>query len=454
MAEGWSESVPRRRRILCRNFVHGACKWGLSCYYSHDLSMQKSSQICRHYLNGFCFYGEHCRYQHTRQTGGWSSESRRGSEPALQLREGESSQSYHGVESSSRTGGNRRSSAPAIQRMPGGFSQHSHAVECSVHSTTAKATWGRRGSEPAVSSFTHLGRNTERFGMQLEEEVEEDKENETPSKCSERWGLAAEFVPQQFQEHDYAPTSPAVCPFHCMSREGCSCVKGISQTDLEKDSSASQSVTKQKWTENLAFEMSKDIICGICMDKVYEKTPAKDRCFAILPDCNHAFCVTCIKKWRHSKGFTSKIIKACPECRVVSSYYIPHKYWVVDEQKQMLIDKFKAEKKKIRCKFFLRSNGRCPFKSECIYLHEFPEGYRPTRHQSRNRSNRPPLGITWEDDDDDDYDEDDDYDRTLHLLGILSLDDSFLENLVHFQYELFDSDLSDFNQDFDDDSDD
>uniref|UniRef100_UPI00398EEE99 E3 ubiquitin-protein ligase makorin-1-like isoform X3 n=2 Tax=Pristiophorus japonicus TaxID=55135 RepID=UPI00398EEE99 len=415
--------------------------------------MQKSSQICRHFSNGFCFYGNHCRYQHISPTVRWSSRSRRGSAPALQLTTAESSRSYHGVESSDRTGGgNRRSSAPAIQRMPAGFSQPSHAVGCTVHSTTAKATWGRRGSEPAVSSFPHFGRNTERFGMHLEEEVAEDKENETPSKCSERWELDAEFMPQQFQEHDCAPTSRAADPFHFMSREACSCVNSIPQTDFERASSASQSATKKKWTENLAVEMSKDVICGICMDTVYEKTPAKDRCFAILPGCNHAFCVTCIKKWRNSKGFTSNIIKACPECRVVSSYFIPHRYWVVDEQKQKLIDKFKAEKRKIRCKFFLRSNGRCPFKSECIYLHEFPEGYRPTQHKPRRRSNPPPLGIMWEDYDDDD-DEDDDYDHTLRLLGILSLDDSFLENLVQFQYELFDSDLSDFNPDCDDSDD-
>ncbi|XP_067913199.1 probable E3 ubiquitin-protein ligase makorin-1 [Heterodontus francisci] len=448
MAEAWSDSVSRRRRILCRNFVCGVCKWGHSCYYSHDLSMLKSSQICRHYLNGFCFYGNHCRYQHIQPTVGWSSGNRRGSEPALQLRTGGSSQSYHGVESNDPAGRsyarNRRSSAPAIQRVPGGFSQHPRAVERTVHSNTVKGTWGRRGSEPVISGFAQFGRNAERFGKQLED-VKEDKENETPSS-SDRWEFAAEFKPL-FQEHDCASTSQAAGPFHCMS----SCVNSIPRTDLETHSSVSQSVTQEKLTEDPAFEMSKDIICGICMEKVYEKTPAKDRCFAILPDCNHAFCVTCIKKWRDSKGFTSNIIKACPECRVVSSYYIPYKFWVVDEPKQKLIEKFKAEKRKIHCKFFLRSNGRCPFKSECIYLHEFPEGYRPIRHQLRKRRNRPPLGIMWEDDD---CDEDDDYDRTLHLLGILSLNDTFLENLAHFEYDLFDSDLSDFNQDDSDDSDD
>ncbi|XP_051890877.1 makorin, ring finger protein, 4 isoform X2 [Pristis pectinata] len=426
MAEGWSESVARRRRILCRNFIHGACKWGHSCYYSHDLSLQKSSQICRHYLNGFCFYGDRCRYQHIRPTAGWSPGSRRGSEPALQLRRtGEPSRTFHEMESRHRTGGyepkNRRSSAPTIQRMAAGFSQPSRTV----HSTAQLASWSRRGSEPTVSSSTHL-RNTECFGRQLGEEAKDDKENETPSK----WELGEEFLPWKIQERDYSSTSQAAGSSHCMCQK------------------PNSGVNQKKLATNQAFEMSKDIICGICMDKVYEKTPAKDRCFAILPDCNHAFCVTCIKKWRHSKGFTNNIIKACPECRVVSSYYIPHRYWVVDEQKQELIDKFKAEKRKIRCKFFLQSNGKCPFKSECIYLHEFPEGYRPTRHQPRKRNNHPSFGLAWNNYDD--YDEDDDFDRTLHLFGVLSLD-SFLEN-ADFHYEFFDSDLSDFSLDYDFDS--
>lgn len=35
--------------------------------------------------------------------------------------------------------------------------------------------------------------------------------------------------------------------------------------------------------------------------------------------------------------------RACPECRVTSSYYIPHKYWVSDRaEKEKLIETFKA----------------------------------------------------------------------------------------------------------------
>ncbi|NXU67662.1 MKRN1 ligase, partial [Horornis vulcanius] len=63
--------------------------------------------------------------------------------------------------------------------------------------------------------------------------------------------------------------------------------------------------------------------------------------------------------------------RACPECRISSSYYIPHKYWISDVgEKEKLIRTFKARTGKIRCKFFV--HGHCPFRSDCIYLHELP----------------------------------------------------------------------------------
>lgn len=34
--------------------------------------------------------------------------------------------------------------------------------------------------------------------------------------------------------------------------------------------------------------------------------------------------------------------RACPECRITSNYYIPHKYWISDvDEKEKLITTFK-----------------------------------------------------------------------------------------------------------------
>ncbi|XP_072801275.1 E3 ubiquitin-protein ligase makorin-3-like isoform X5 [Vicugna pacos] len=119
---------------------------------------------------------------------------------------------------------------------------------------------------------------------------------------------------------------------------------------------------------------SRDIMCGICMDKVWDK-PEAQRIFGILPNCSHAHCLGCLRTWRKSRqDFPLDVIKACPQCRVHSSYIIPCKFWVSKgPKKEQLIRNFKARTSQIRCRFFIRGNGRCPFQADCIYLHQLPD---------------------------------------------------------------------------------
>ncbi|KAG9467039.1 hypothetical protein GDO78_015729 [Eleutherodactylus coqui] len=49
-----------------RYFMHGVCKEGNNCRYSHDLSTSRSTMFCRYYQRGCCAYGDHCRYEHTK----------------------------------------------------------------------------------------------------------------------------------------------------------------------------------------------------------------------------------------------------------------------------------------------------------------------------------------------------------------------------------------------------
>lgn len=58
-----------------------------------------------------------------------------------------------------------------------------------------------------------------------------------------------------------------------------------------------------------AFLQSKDVTCGICMDKVYEKTEQRNQVFGILPNCSHSFCLPCIRTWRKTKDLGPDVIK-------------------------------------------------------------------------------------------------------------------------------------------------
>ncbi|XP_009991700.1 PREDICTED: LOW QUALITY PROTEIN: E3 ubiquitin-protein ligase makorin-1-like [Chaetura pelagica] len=46
--------------------MHGVCKEGENCRYSHDLSTSQSAMVCRYYQRGCCAYGGLCRYEHTK----------------------------------------------------------------------------------------------------------------------------------------------------------------------------------------------------------------------------------------------------------------------------------------------------------------------------------------------------------------------------------------------------
>uniref|UniRef100_A0A2K6UXL2 E3 ubiquitin-protein ligase makorin-2 n=1 Tax=Saimiri boliviensis boliviensis TaxID=39432 RepID=A0A2K6UXL2_SAIBB len=124
-----------------------------------------------------------------------------------------------------------------------------------------------------------------------------------------------------------------------------------------------------------AFQASQDKVCSICMEVILEKASASERRFGILSNCNHTYCLSCIRQWRCAKQFENQIIKSCPECRVISEFVIPSVYWVEDQNKKNeLIEAFKQGMGKKACKYFEQGKGTCPFGSKCLYRHAYPDG--------------------------------------------------------------------------------
>ena len=60
---------------------------------------------------------------------------------------------------------------------------------------------------------------------------------------------------------------------------------------------------------SLSVQSSKDMVCGICMEVVYEKANPSEDHFRIPSNCNHTYYLKCIHKLRGAKSFESKIIK-------------------------------------------------------------------------------------------------------------------------------------------------
>ncbi|XP_011497727.1 PREDICTED: probable E3 ubiquitin-protein ligase makorin-1 isoform X2 [Ceratosolen solmsi marchali] len=142
---------------------------------------------------------------------------------------------------------------------------------------------------------------------------------------------------------------------------------------------------------SFAIQRSREKSCGVCFETIMEKSKGEQR-FGILPNCNHCFCLTCIRKWRQSKQFDNKIIRACPECRVPSDFVCPSMYWVdTKDEKDKLIMDYKDALSTKDCKYFNKGRGNCPFGNKCFYLHALPDGTKadvgPPIRQRRNADN-------------------------------------------------------------------
>ncbi|XP_015722463.1 E3 ubiquitin-protein ligase makorin-1 isoform X1 [Coturnix japonica] len=342
---GWT------KQVTCRYFMHGVCKEGDNCRYSHDLSTGQSAMVCRYYQRGCCAYGDHCRYEHTK--------------PLMQEEE-----------------------------------------ETTVN--------------PAEKPYPSVSSDLASLPETVEEDIIEIEDENIDLAAAgvgaEDWVNAVEFVPGQPYCGRAAPSCTEVpleemvieeeyekqeadvemkkqlCPYaavgECRYGENCVYIHGdvcdmcglqvLHPIDAAQRSQHIKSCIEahEKDMElSFAVQRSKDMVCGICMEVVYEKANPSERRFGILSNCNHTYCLKCIRKWRSAKQFESKIIKSCPECRITSNFVIPSEYWVEEkEEKQKLIQKYKEAMSNKPCRYFDEGRGSCPFGGNCFYKHAYPDG--------------------------------------------------------------------------------
>ncbi len=58
---------------------------------------------------------------------------------------------------------------------------------------------------------------------------------------------------------------------------------------------AAQCVARHRRLASLAA--SREVECGICLERVLQKSASAERRFGLL-ECEHAFCLACIRSWR------------------------------------------------------------------------------------------------------------------------------------------------------------
>ena len=189
-----------------------------------------------------------------------------------------------------------------------------------------------------------------------------------PQKRDEGGSIAS--LCHQFMAHGSCPRGDECKEYHGLI---CStCGKWAIHPADEHEAAAHVDECKRRHDRLQARLRSTQVECGICMEKVLAKINPADRRFGLL-QCDHAFCIRCIREWRAVGEAGISAVRACPLCRTFSGFVIPSTVWPETmEEKQNILSMYQASLSEIRCRHF--DEGACPFGTSCFYRHILPDG--------------------------------------------------------------------------------
>lgn len=331
-------------------YMHGVCREGENCQYSHDLK-DKPSMVCKYYLQGACSYGSSCRFDHVKPPSA-RTKSASGPKPV-----------------------------PLLPRNREENKENHTMVTLTKNKQKHPKNWA---DAPAfVPGQTYQGISSS------EKETDTPKPVSSPLSYSAAAQSGVEFVDELTDEQ----AAQMLCPFAaavgvCPLEESCSYLHGLEceycgnrclhpydTTQQQEHHQFCVESHEKDMEHSFAVQRSEGVACGICLEVVRSKEIPSEQRFGILTDCNHAFCLSCIRRWRNTSLSTNKVVRTCPICRVPSAFVTPSEIWVEDPgEKKKLIGGYKAALKEKPCRYFAQGTGTCPFGSSCFYKHAYPDG--------------------------------------------------------------------------------
>ncbi|KAL6981679.1 RING-type E3 ubiquitin transferase [Sarracenia purpurea var. burkii] len=324
------------KRVLCKFFAHGACLKGDHCEFSHDWK-DPANNVCTFYQKGVCSYGSRCRYDHVKVSGAHSTAS--------------SSTISHQFSVSDSAIVTRPSTTPleGLTAVPCVTSEFS--ASSIPFFPAAKPAWSQTSEHHSLLDIDDVGMFT-------------SLDPADRPICS--FAAAGNCPRGERCPHIHGDLCPS-CGKHCLHPF----------KPLEREEHIKTCEKKQKHLE--ALKHSQEIECSVCLERVLSKPTAAERKFGLLSECDHPFCVSCIRNWRSSSPASgmdvNSTLRACPICRKVSYFVIPSVIWYsTKEEKQEIIDSYRAKLRSIDCKHFDFGNGTCPFGTSCFYKHAYRDG--------------------------------------------------------------------------------
>ncbi|EZA52065.1 hypothetical protein DMN91_011857 [Ooceraea biroi] len=371
MADNWTQSV------VCRYFKNGTCREGSNCRYRHvqaarnDTSVNEAVTVstggspsgpagtvtCRFFKQGICKFGAQCRFRHAASNADSDTAQTNATENSISAQ--------HTANSSKNKKAGRRIAEEWVMAP--------EFVPTAVPPVAGSSTDGTSASGTSTSTA---------MPVSYAQAVNPSGQASTPA--------LEPLCP-------YAEATGICRNTNCTYLHGDICElcsrAALHPHNEELRKKHTNACVKQHEADmelSFAIQRSKEKSCGVCFETIMEKSSREQR-FGILPNCNHCFCLTCIRKWRQAKQFDNKIIRACPECRIPSDFVCPSMYWVdTKEEKEKLIRDYKGALSTKDCKYFNKGRGKCPFGNKCFYLHALPDGTKkdvgPPVRQRRNTS--------------------------------------------------------------------
>ncbi|XP_010913154.1 E3 ubiquitin-protein ligase makorin isoform X3 [Elaeis guineensis] len=319
------------RRILCKYFAHGACLKGEYCEFSHDWKAQPNN-VCTFYQKGVCSYGSRCRYDHVKVSRHQASASS-SSSSSLPYVASDSVQITH----------------PHMDALNGEFKAASSAPK---ELTASSKPFVPPGKPVWTQNFeTHTFPENEGGHVPMSVILAD-----LPI-CS--FAAAGSCPYGEKCPHIHGDLC-SICGKHCLHPHRLG----------EREEHIKLCQKNNKRLE--ALKLSQEIECSVCLDRVLSKPTAAERKFGLLSECDHPFCISCIRNWRSNSPASgmdvNNAVRACPICRKISYFVIPSVIWYsTKEEKQEIVDNYKAKLKSIDCKYFDFGNGTCPFGTSCFY---------------------------------------------------------------------------------------